>query len=91
MELYKQKLTRPCNRQENRRMYKTPSCWDCEHIRVGRQFYRVCEIIPSQHIWSSGPENERLENNTVVAENCEYFKLASELSPNLEALIDEDE
>lgn len=73
-------LSRPFNRKEQRRMYSTPSCWDCENIRIGRQFYRTCEIIPSQHIWAGSPKQEVEEMGFVVAERCQNFNLANGLN-----------
>lgn len=80
-------LSRPYNRKDKQRIYSTPSCWDCEHIRVGIFPYRKCDIIPDEHIYPGQPEYERRDFGYVVAENCSYFKLAVELDASLLPII----
>lgn len=61
----------------------TLSCWDCEHVRIGRMFHRNCVEHPELHIWSD-VETEIAECGRTVASECLEFQLATEIIANNE-------
>ena len=62
------------------------SCWDCEHIRVGTMFSRMCIKHRRKHIYTVGSiESEVIEENECgrkgsVADRCRDFQVASEFT-----------
>jgi hypothetical protein len=66
-------LNKPFNRMPGASTKEHKSCWDCEFIRVGRMFYRICAVDPTIHIWGSGAENELMETGKTNADECPIF------------------
>jgi len=50
------------------------TCWQCEHIRIARQFMRKCPLHPESHIWGDG-ETEFFELGRTTADGCSDYSL----------------
>jgi hypothetical protein len=57
---------------------KHKSCWNCEFVRVGRQFFRICAVDPRKHIWGGDPDNEFRETGISQADICPSFRFDTE-------------
>jgi len=61
---------------DNKGEHKT--CWQCENIRIARQFMRKCLIHTEKYILAGDGEYEFFETGKTIADECLDYRLDEE-------------